>query len=166
MCSVKSLNDSERRVNVITKDGRKYYSSWYIDNGEKIDGINNCTESEIAAYNKLLLDYNLNEEDIETWYVSRKREKENLYISDHAFKRMKERCGWSKKTALRMVEKIYENGQDISEIKGYLAPWAKQREERQNDKEYSLLYGKFVYVFSENTLVTVVPTPQKGKVNY
>lgn len=166
MCSVKSLNDSERRVNVITKDGRKFYSPWYTDNDEKIDGINNCTESEMVAYNQLLLCYGLNDDDIESWHVSRKREKGNLYISDHAFKRMKERCGWSKKTALRMVEKIYKNGQDISEVKGYLAPWAKRREERQNDKEYSLLYGKFVYVFSENTLVTVVPTPQKGKVNY
>lgn len=167
MCNVKKLDDEMRRIIVNTTDGNTYWSDWYTDNdNEKIEGNVNCTEMQFIMYNRLLIKYNLTDSDVDSWHISRKREKDNVYISNHAFDRMKERCGWNKKAALRMVEKVWEYGQDMLTIKGYLAPWIKGRIERQSDGEHSLLYGKFLYVFRENTLITVVPIPQKGRLAY
>lgn len=162
----KDLNKSKRRVNVIMKGGRGYCSEWYTDSDVAAEELVNCTEDEVSRYNRILEENNLREDDVETWFISRKQEDEDIYISEHAFKRMKERCGLSRKAALRHVNTVVDNGQDIGEVKGYLSGWAKKKENSAKKDNHFIIYGNYVYIFDKNILVTVIHTPQKGKVAY
>lgn len=164
MCKIEDLNKSKKRITVITNDGKSYVSEWIGDDGETDETYINCTKSELSEYDNILKKHNISPDNVKTWFVSRKREKDTIYISDHAFMRMKERCGFNKKTAIRMVEKAYEKGTDISNVKDYLSTWAKKQELRLEEGERAILYGDFVYRFCYDTLVTVIHKPQKGKV--
>lgn len=164
MCKIEDLNKSKKRITVVTNDGTSYISEWIIDDSETDETYINCTKNELAQYAAILEENNINPDDVKTWFVSRRREKDTIYISDHAFVRMKERCGFNKKTAIRMVKKAYEKGTDITNVKDYLSTWAKKQELRQEDGERAILYGDFVYRFCYDTLVTVIHKPQKGKV--
>ena len=164
MCKIEDLNKSKKRITVVTNDGTSYISEWIIDDSETDETYINCTKNELDMYAAILEENSINPDDVKTWFVSRRREKDTIYISDHAFVRMKERCGFNKKTAIRMVEKAYEKGTDITNVKDYLSTWAKKQELRQEDGERAILYGDFVYRFCYDTLVTVIHKPQKGKV--
>ena len=164
MCKIEDLNKSKKRITVITNDGKSYVSEWIGDDGETDETYINCTKSELSEYDNILKKHNISPDNVKTWFVSRKREKDTIYISDHAFMRMKERCGFNKKTAIRMVEKAYEKGTEISNVKDYLSTWAKKQELRLEEGERAILYGDFVYRFCYDTLVTVIHKPQKGKV--
>lgn len=78
----------------------------------------------------------------------------DYYISIHAYQRMKERLGWSRKTANRMVKKITEAGVSIATVPGYLGQWGKAKQLMGDDSQY-LLYGRAIFVFRDNILVTV-----------
>ena len=164
MCKIEDLNKSKKRITVITNDGKSYVSEWIGDDSETDETYINCTKSELSEYDNILKKHNISPDNVKTWFVSRRREKDTIYISDHAFMRMKERCGFNKKTAIRMVEKAYEKGTDISNVKDYLSTWAKKQELRLEEGERAILYGDFVYRFCYDTLVTVIHKPQKGKV--
>lgn len=85
-----------------------------------------------------------------------------LSISKHAYSRMKERNGWSKKAADRMLRKVYFEGIRPNEVKGYLKRWINNKAEYGvEDREY-VLYGEKLYVFNEGMMVTVLPTPTRG----
>ncbi|MCR4610575.1 MAG: hypothetical protein K5644_01630 [Lachnospiraceae bacterium] len=92
------------------------------------------------------------------------REDTYVHISEHAYKRMKERNGWNRKTANRMIKRIYINGQRPDEVKGYIKIWIvhKLGQVREND-EY-VLYGDYVYIFNNNVLVTSFRQPCREKV--
>lgn len=85
----------------------------------------------------------------------------NINITEHAYLRMKQRNGWSRKTANRMLSRIYIKGQRIDNIKGYLKVWLKAKIANDViDGEY-ILYGNQVYIFRANSLITVLQTPSK-----
>ena len=91
-------------------------------------------------------------------------ENNSIRISEHAYCRMKERNGWNKRTADRMVSRVYDNRQRLEQIKGYLRGWIKSMisaDKRGND---FVLYGQAIYVFREKVLVTVLHAPSKGYV--
>ena len=48
---------------------------------------------------------------------------EELVITKHAYTRMKERNGWNKKAATRMVSHIYSDGIRTEQIKVYFKGW-------------------------------------------
>ena len=85
-----------------------------------------------------------------------------IRVSDHAYKRMRQRAGWNKKTADRMLSRVFANGTElISDGKGYKALWARQYEDR-DDKV--ILYGEHVFIVNNTTLVTVEHLPGKKNV--
>ncbi len=86
----------------------------------------------------------------------------NIYISDHAMKRIKERNGWGKKSSIRMIKKIYDEGLTPENVKGKYAAWVRNKVATANAGDYFRLYGESLYVFNKETLVTVLPTPRKG----
>jgi hypothetical protein len=166
MCVVKELNESERMVIIVLNGGEKITSDWYEDKSEKVDNCVNRTEKEVSEYRKLCDESGISDDDVKMWFTSRKKDKTDIYISEHAFDRMKERCGLSRKAAFRHIKKVIDNGQDIGEVKGYLAPWARHKELTKKKGERFILYGDFVYVFNYETLVTVIHKPQKGKISH
>ena len=82
----------------------------------------------------------------------------DIEITDHAYKRMKERNGWNKKAASRMAERAFERGKDLKGTDNHLVRlWAMNRT-KDNDGIYKL-YGKDVFIFHSRVLVTVFPCP-------
>lgn len=84
----------------------------------------------------------------------------NIAFTEHAKDRLKERNGWSKKASERMMKKILEDGEDMEVKKGYLGNWARAKK-KENENHTFVLYGTQVYIFDENTLITVFPTPSR-----
>lgn len=86
-----------------------------------------------------------------------------MTITEHAKQRMKERCGFSKKTAERMAKKAFYDGITHAQTKGKLNKWITylyfQHEKANNIR----IYGGFCYVFCGETLVTVIPVPANLK---
>ena len=97
-----------------------------------------------------------------TFELIEEREKTELIISKHAYARMKERNGWSKKTATRMIQKVYQNGLRPDQIKGYLKGWVNNKAGYSKEGEEFVLFGEKLYIFSGNTMLTVLPVPTRG----
>lgn len=155
MCKVKDINECEKRVFINTADGNFYYSNWFTDSDEKSD-VTNSTLQELEEKENLKERFSIDEDDIVEWSVNRNKDSNVIYISDHAFKRMKERNGWNKKTSLRMIKKVYDNGNRSSEMKGETKKYVLKREVYHPEDEY-VMYGQNLYIFKSNVLVTVFP---------
>lgn len=162
MCEVKELCKTERKLIIVMKNKKRYYSGWYEDNGviEVAPGVFKSTESII--FNGMIEKYKIPMHLISEWFIVRKRNTEPVYISDHAMRRLKERNGWKKSTSLRMVQRIYDEGISPEDVKGYLAKWVKTKNAEMNQGDSLRLYGDILYVFHNKTLVTAYPVPKKG----
>ena len=87
---------------------------------------------------------------------------EELVITKHAYTRMKERNGWNKKAATRMVSRIYSDGVRPEQVKGYLKGWVNTKYEYRNDGDEYVLFGDKLYIFNGTTMLTVLPTPTRS----
>ena len=83
-------------------------------------------------------------------------------ITKHAFTRMKERNGWNKKAASRMVPRIYYHGMRHDQVKGFLKSWVKTKYEYSNKGDEYILFGNKLYIFNGMTMLTVLPTPTRS----
>lgn len=145
MCKVKRLAECNKRVAITTTDRGVLFSSWY-----------DASDDENIMYDHFRKEKGLAEKDIVSWTVHRdKRDSDTVYISDHAEKRLKERNNWNRKTALRMVKKVYDTGKRSSELTGYIKKSIKSLEKRE--PKLFIAYGEDVYIFDNNILVTVFP---------
>lgn len=93
---------------------------------------------------------------------------DNVKISKHASKRLKERQGFKKRSNTRMIEKVLNEGYDLDETKGVLNNYL--RNKKDNYKELGefiyRVYGEYVYIFNENeVLVTSILLPPYIKKN-
>ena len=88
-----------------------------------------------------------------------------MNISEHAKQRMKERCGYNKKTQDRMAQKAFENGIPHSQTKGNLNKWITSLYFKNKNANNIKLYGEQAYIFCNETLVTVIPVPVNLKKN-
>ena len=87
---------------------------------------------------------------------------EELVITKHAYTRMKERNGWNKKAATRMVSRIYSDGVRPEQVKGYLKKWVNTKYEYRNDGDEYVLFGNKLYIFNGMTMLTVLPIPTRS----
>lgn len=167
MCNVKELNKSELRIGIKLTNGGMVFSEWFMDDERYvIEDKVNSTEKEVEVYNELRFNKGISDEDVEQWFISRKREDDTVYVSEHAFERMKERCGLNRKSAMRMVQKVYDNGENMNGAKGYLAQWLREKKEGNPEYDKFLMYGDYVYLFAHTTLVTVLHKPHKNSKKY
>lgn len=158
MCKVKDIEECAKRVCVHTMKGETFASEWFFDDERKNTyGADIFTRLEKEHYERVLKENNLTEKDVKKWSVNREKasEKDCVFISRHAFDRMRERNGWNKKTAMRMTKKIYDNGLDPDEVKGEYRPWARYRAQTHPDCMLKF-YGQSLYVFQNNILITVL----------
>lgn len=88
-----------------------------------------------------------------------------MTITKHAKQRMKERCGFNKKTAERMAHKAFYNGITHAQTKGKLNKWITNLYFKNEKANNIRLYGENAYIFCGETLVTVIPVPVNIKKN-
>ncbi len=82
-----------------------------------------------------------------------------MTITEHAKQRMKERCGFNKKTAERMAKKAFYEGMPHAQTKGKLNKWITSLYFKNVKANNIRLYGNYAYIFAGETLVTVIPVP-------
>ena len=82
-----------------------------------------------------------------------------MLITKHAQKRLKERCGLSKKAAERLANLAYERGMKHSETTGNLRKWVDNQYFYNETANNIRLYGDKAFIFSGYKLITVLQIP-------
>lgn len=85
-----------------------------------------------------------------------------ISISKHGYMRLKERNGWSKKAADRMIFKVYTEGLRPEDVKGYLKGWINRKCEYDKENKEFVLFGEKLYIFDERMMITVLPVPSRA----
>lgn len=88
-----------------------------------------------------------------------------MKITSHAKQRMKERCGFNKKSQERMAKKAFQCGITHAQTKGKLNKWITSLYFKNEKANNIRIYGDFCYIFADETLVTVIPVPVNLKKN-
>lgn len=83
-----------------------------------------------------------------------------VQVSNHAEKRLKERCGLNKKSIQRMADKAFDEGIRHSDTKGNLKKWVDSLYFYSKSANNIRLYGDKAYIFAGHMLVTIVQIPQ------
>lgn len=160
---VVELSSSKKRVTVTLKDGREITGGWFTDGApEKVQGKVNATVGEEREVARILGENGLSESDMQGWHISRLRKEGNVYITDHAMERMRGRCGWNRKTAMRMVGKVVESGTPAEEAKGWLKPYLRHVASKQDENYWNVIFGGHLFVFRHESLITVMCLPNKA----
>ena len=165
MCSINDVTKCEKLVKVVLINDDVLESEWF-DDAERVsveDKVN-CSENELANYQKVLEKHHISEDLVIRWYVCRKKENNDVYISEHAMQRAKERLGWNRSTTMRMMEKVVAEGKTPEEADAYLRPWLKIRKARMDKNEKMVIYGQALFIFQGNMFVTVLNLPCKSKI--
>ncbi len=160
MDEVKRLWESDKKVVITLTDNNVLETDWFEDNYlEKHENQVNTTKNIEEKIEELLEKDGKSKEDIETWYVQCYKENDTIYLTEHALQRLKERNGWNKKTALRMLKKVYEEGLKQHALKGFLRHWVEHLKANHPECTY-IVYGEKVYIFRTKTLITVINIPK------
>ena len=75
---------SIKKVIIVLKNNRVFSSKWFEDNTPPAVKKANCTEKELEIKNKLIEEYEINEDFIDRWYVTKKRAENTVYITIEA----------------------------------------------------------------------------------
>lgn len=86
-----------------------------------------------------------------------------IEVSRHAYERLHERCGLSRKAATRMAEKAFYIGMKHSDTKGQINRWITSLYFNNKNANNIRLYGNFAYIFCNKILVTVLEIPNNLK---
>ena len=86
-----------------------------------------------------------------------------MNITDHAYKRIKERCGLPKKAVERNAMLALEKGLTHQESTGSLRRYFDYLFLSHKRGANIRLYGNHVYIFTSENLVTVLPLPNAHK---
>lgn len=85
-----------------------------------------------------------------------------LSISNHAFKRAKERLGLNKKSFINTVEKAVNKNIGLKETKSKLTRYIYSIINRNDYKDVdTLLYGDFILLIGNDCVITVLKVPQE-----
>lgn len=88
---------------------------------------------------------------------------DKIEVSRHAYERLHERCGLSRKAATRMPEKVFYIGMKHSDTKGQINRWITSLYFNNKNANNIRLYGNFAYIFCNKILVTVLEIPNNLK---
>lgn len=91
------------------------------------------------------------------------RTEDKIEVSRHAYERLHERCGLSRKAATRMAEKAFYIGMKHSDTKGQINRWITSLYFNNKNANNIRLYGNFAYIFCNKILVTVLEIPNNLK---
>ena len=82
-----------------------------------------------------------------------------MIITDHAYDRAKERCGWNRKALERMTEKVISHGKDCSNYAGKLKKWIDSVYFSKQTASKLLVFGNYLFIFCQGKLVTIYQIP-------
>lgn len=82
-----------------------------------------------------------------------------MNVSKHAEDRLKERCGFNRKTCERMAQRAFNDGITHAQTKGRLNKWLTSLYFRNKRANNIRLYGDKAYIFCDEVLVTVIQIP-------
>lgn len=156
MCNVMDIEKCEKKIFLYLKDGRCVCTNWFKDDERKSSTMDFFTKEELINVEETLKTNEIEKENVSHWCVSRNKSDEDcVYISRHAFERMKQRNGWNKKTALRMVKKVYDNGVEPEQAPVEYRTWLRKKQKKEPETTYKM-YGEMVYVFNNRVLITIM----------
>lgn len=82
-----------------------------------------------------------------------------MHVTNHARKRMRERCGFNKSSCDRMAKKALTEGIPHSQTKGCLNKWVTSLYFKNKTANNIRLYGDKAYIFHDTALITILPIP-------
>lgn len=136
----------------------------------KLDLFSNDNKED---FNQDNLSQDFNQEDqINTTYIPEEGTSEEqlgeqledkIEVSRHAYERLHERCGLSRKAATRMAEKAFYTGMKHSDTRGQINRWITSLYFNNKNANNIRLYGNFAYIFCNKILVTVLEIPNNLK---
>jgi aryl-alcohol dehydrogenase-like predicted oxidoreductase len=88
-----------------------------------------------------------------------------IVLTRHSIKRLKERLGLPKKACQRMAQTAFDKGITFFDTAGAANKYFRRIYDKNRKANNVKVYGKFAYIFSENTLITVLPLPKDIKFN-
>lgn len=137
----------------------------------KLDLFSNNNKEDFNQEN--LNEENLNQEDqTTTTYILEEgtseeqlgeQPEDKIEVSRHAYERLHERCGLSRKAATRMAEKAFYTGMKHSDTRGQINRWITSLYFNNKNANNIRLYGNFAYIFCNKILVTVLEIPNNLK---
>ena len=84
-------------------------------------------------------------------------------ISKHGAMRMRQRMGIPKKATQRIAERAFERGLKREDAKGAVRKWMNDSFYAYGTGDNMRMYGDKLYIFCDNTLVTVLQVPTEIK---
>lgn len=82
-----------------------------------------------------------------------------IVVTNHALKRLSERLGLSKMSAMRIAERAFEEGIKHSETRGNLNKWVTSLYFVNKRANNIRLYGDKAFIFIDNSLITILQIP-------
>ena len=80
---------------------------------------------------------------------------DGLTITRHAYRRARERLGWSKQALDNMTPKVWKHGLPPDQAPGETRRWMLTKLSRSESGNRALLHGQFLFIFGEKQLITV-----------
>ena len=157
-------NSAQKTATIQIKSGERFTSGKFFDqDGAKAS--KRYTQKEHEILDSIKEEYGLEDDNIDFSFFTRcYKDDGTIYITAHAYERMKERNGWNTKTSERMVAKIYKSGKDIKELKGKTRLWAMKKAEKNGKDIRHIVYGDKLYIFYKTTMVTVFNIPSDNQI--
>lgn len=87
----------------------------------------------------------------------------DIEVSRHAIKRAKERMGLNKDAIIRLASLAFEKGKSHSDTTGSLHRYLDKVYLLKHEANNMKIYGEFLYLFSNNILVTIFKIDNKLK---
>lgn len=117
--------------------------------GEFIDGISG----------KDILERRYGELEVEQLNIPKEKEKSEIYITDHAYDRAKERLGMSRGAFSKLAYKAYLDGVKHCNTAGNLKKWIDGTWFNYKNANNIRIYGEVFFLFNFKTLITVYQVP-------
>lgn len=133
----------------------------FSNNNKEDFNQENFNEENLNQEDQTTTTYILEEETSEEQLGEQPEDK--IEVSRHAYERLHERCGLSRKAATRMAEKAFYTGMKHSDTRGQINRWITSLYFNNKNANNIRLYGNFAYIFCNKILVTVLEIPNNLK---
>jgi hypothetical protein len=92
-------------------------------------------------------------------------EDKSIKLTRHSLKRLKERVGLPKKACQKHAEKAFADGLTHSDMKGQAKRYIDKLYLEHRNANNIRAYGEFIFLFKNNTLITVLNKPKNIIIN-
>mgnify|MGYP000221093441 CR=1 FL=1 len=82
-----------------------------------------------------------------------------IVITDHAYKRAKERLKWKKAALDRMAEKAYQDGLTHKDVKGRIKAYLNDVYQKNKRINNIRVHGENIFLFTGSKLLTIYRLP-------